>query len=66
MTKKAHLLAGLLATLVIATFFISTIMVELFASQQAVAAVKYVIVVPGLFILLKMSGRFRVSKKIAS
>jgi len=52
MTKHVHLLAGLLATLVIATFFISTILVELFASQQAVATVKYLIVVPGLFILV--------------
>jgi len=52
MTKKVHLLAGLLATLVIAIFFLSTILVELFASQQAVAAVKYLIVVPGLFILV--------------
>lgn len=52
MAKKAHLVAGLLATLTIPTFFVSTIIVELFGSHQAVAAVKSLIVTPGLFILV--------------
>ena len=52
MTKKVHLLAGLLATLTIATFFLSTVIVELFGSHQAVATVKHLIVMPGLFILV--------------
>ena len=52
MTKQAHLVAGLLATLAIATFFLTTIIVELFGSHQAVAAVKSLIVTPGLFILV--------------
>ncbi|HHT9114751.1 MAG TPA: hypothetical protein ACFYD0_15730 [Candidatus Wunengus sp. YC65] len=52
MTKKVHLLAGLLATLTIATFFLSTVIVELFGSHQAVANIKHLIVVPGLFILM--------------
>jgi hypothetical protein len=44
MPKKAHLIAGLLATLTIATFFLSTILVELFGSHEAVATVKSLIV----------------------
>lgn len=52
MPKKAHLIAGLLATLTIATFFLSTILVELFGSHEAVATVKGLIVLPGLFILV--------------
>lgn len=52
MTKKVHLLAGLLATLTVATFFLSTLLVELFGSHEAVATVKNLIVVPGLFILV--------------
>ena len=52
MLKKAHFIAGLLATLTIATFFLSTVIVELFGSHEAVASVKSLIVVPGLFILI--------------
>lgn len=52
MTKKAHFLAGLLATFTIAIFFLSTILVELFGSYQAVVTIKSLIVVPGLFVLV--------------
>jgi hypothetical protein len=52
MPNKAHLIAGLLATLMIATFFLSTVLVELFGSHEAVATVKRLIVLPGLFILV--------------
>ena len=52
MPEKAHLIAGLLATLTIATFFLSTVLVELFGSHEAVATVKSLIVLPGLFILV--------------
>jgi hypothetical protein len=52
MPKKAHLIAGFLATLSIATFFLSTVFVELFGSHEAVATVKGLIVMPGLFILV--------------
>ena len=52
MTKKAHLIAGLLATLTIAVFFLSTVIVELLGSHEAVATVKSLIVIPGLFILV--------------
>lgn len=52
MTKKVHFIAGLLATFTIATFFLSTILVELLGSHQAVATIKNLIVVPGLVILV--------------
>ena len=52
MTKKVHFLAGLLATFTIAVFLLSTILVELFGSHQAVATIKSLIVVPGLFVLV--------------
>lgn len=52
MPKKVHLAAGLLATMTIATFFLATLLVELFGSHAAVAQVKSVIVMPGLLILI--------------
>lgn len=52
MPKQVHFTAGLLATLAIATFFLSTVIVELFGSHEAVATVKALIVMPGLFILV--------------
>jgi len=52
MPKTVHFIAGLLATLTIATFFLSTIIVELFGSHEAVAVLKSFIVMPGLFILV--------------
>lgn len=52
MLRQFHFIAGLLATLTIATFLLSTIIVESFGSHAAVATVKALIVVPGLFILV--------------
>lgn len=52
MARKVHLIAGLLATLTIATFFPSTVLVELLGEHEAVATVKSLIVLPGLFILV--------------
>ena len=52
MPKKIHLMAGLLATLNIATFFICTLAVELFGTPESVATVKALIVMPGLLILV--------------
>jgi hypothetical protein len=52
MPKRAHLIAGILAPLCIATFFLSTIGVELFGSHEAVARLKSLIVTPGLWILI--------------
>lgn len=50
--KRAHLIAGLLAPLCIATFFAATVLAELFGSHEAVAQVKSLIVMPGLWILI--------------
>jgi hypothetical protein len=52
MKKTVHLVAGLLATSAIVTFFASTILVELFGSYEAVADVKALIVTPGLWVLI--------------
>jgi len=52
MKQNIHFTAGILATLTIATFFTSTIIVELFGTHEAVATVKSLIVMPGLFILV--------------
>ncbi|MCK6621313.1 MAG: hypothetical protein HUU32_17115 [Calditrichaceae bacterium] len=52
MVKTIHFLAGFLATFTIVTFFLSTVVVEVFGSPAAVATVKSLIVAPGLFILV--------------
>lgn len=52
MPKRAHIIAGILAPLCIATFFVSTVLVELFGSHEAVAQLKALIVFPGLWILV--------------
>lgn len=51
MLKRVHLFAGLLAFLMILTFWTSTVGVELFGSEQAITAVK--LAIPwGLIILI--------------
>jgi hypothetical protein len=52
MTKRVHLAVGILGTLTIATFFVSTVMAEFFGSLDAVARVKSLIVFPGLWVLV--------------
>ena len=52
MIKTLHKLAAIIATLCIASFFFSTIVVELFGSQDTIAHVKSLIVQPGLLILI--------------
>jgi hypothetical protein len=52
MPKRAHLIAGILAPLCIAAFFLFTILAELFGSHAAVAQLKSLIVTPGLWILI--------------
>ena len=52
MKKTIHLIGAIIATLCIATFFTSTIIVELFGSHETIATVKGLIVMPGLFILI--------------
>ena len=54
MPQRAHLIAGLLAPLCIATFFLSTILSELFGSHAAVAQLKSLIVTPGLWIMVPL------------
>lgn len=68
MLKKFHLTVAILATLTIATFFTSTVIVELFGSHQDIAIVTGFIVAPGLFMLIPaiaatgISG-FRLSRR---
>ncbi len=52
MINKIHLVAAVIAALCIATFFTSSILVELFGSHESIATVKDLIVMPGLFILV--------------
>lgn len=52
LATHAHRIAAILATLVMAAFFASTVLVEMFGSAQAVASVKAWIVTPGLWILI--------------
>jgi len=47
-----HRSAAILAVLSITTFFISTIFVEILGSNESIAMVKGLIVMPGLFILI--------------
>lgn len=50
--SRVHLAAALLATLTIALFFVTTVVVEATGGHPAVARVKSLIVVPGLFVLV--------------
>jgi hypothetical protein len=52
MKRTVHLVAGILATSLIAAFFVSSILVELFGSYEAVAKAKNLIVTPGLWLLI--------------
>ena len=52
MKSKIHKIASLVATVCIATFFTSTVLVEVFGSEDMVAFVKSLIVMPGIFILI--------------
>lgn len=52
MPKKIHFFAGIFATATIGVFFLSTALIELFGSYEEVAAVKRLIVMPGLFLLV--------------
>lgn len=52
MKTKIHVLGALIATLCIASFFTSTIIVEVFGSHESIARIKELIVMPGLFILI--------------
>ncbi|MPY23180.1 hypothetical protein [Shewanella sp. YLB-07] len=52
MKLKIHLIAAILASLCIATFFSASLLSELFASQAFIAQIKASILFPGLFILI--------------
>lgn len=52
MKQLFHRIGFITATLSIFTFFTSTLVVELFGTQEAIAMVKSLIVMPGLFILI--------------
>lgn len=52
MKTTIHRFAGVIATFCIATFFTSTVVVELLGSPESIAMVKGLIVSPGLFILI--------------
>ena len=52
MKKIIHFVAATVATLCVFIFFTSTVIVEIFGSNQAVAHVKELIVFPGLFVLV--------------
>jgi hypothetical protein len=52
MKSKIHRTASLVATVCIATFFTSTLLVEVVGSEDMVAFVKSLIVMPGIFILI--------------
>jgi hypothetical protein len=54
MPKRVHLIAALLAPVCIATFFLSTILIELLGSLAAVAQLKSLIVTPGLWIMVPL------------
>lgn len=47
-----HCLAAIIASLCVATFFCTTVLVELFGSTMAIEAAKRLIVWPGLFVLV--------------
>lgn len=52
MLKRLHLTASLLALLCIATFFVSTLLVESMGTLHAIAQLKQLIVSPGLWVLI--------------
>ncbi|MCW8917192.1 MAG: hypothetical protein OQL08_00030 [Gammaproteobacteria bacterium] len=52
MKQAIHRIGAITATACIALFFTSTIVVELFGTEEAIAMVKSLIVMPGLFVLV--------------
>lgn len=52
MKQIIHRIAAITATICIATFFLSSIIVELFGTHESIALVKNLIVMPGVFILI--------------
>ncbi|MGG4146683.1 hypothetical protein ABEW34_26590 [Paenibacillus algorifonticola] len=50
--KKLHAFASIISFLCIASFFSSTIIVDLFCSHETIAKLKSLIVLPGLLVLI--------------
>jgi len=50
--SRIHLVAAVVATLSITSFFTATIFVELFGSVESISTIKRLVVEPGLFILI--------------
>ena len=50
--RKIHVAVSLIATLCIASFFTSTLIAELFGSEDQIAMIKSLILMPGLLILI--------------
>ena len=54
MKSNIHKIASIIATLCVATFFTSTLIVELFGTEEMIVLVKSLIVMPGILILVIM------------
>ncbi len=52
MKQVVHVIAAIIATICIAVFFVSTVVVEISGNLVAIAWIKSLIVFPGLFILV--------------
>ncbi|TDF41380.1 hypothetical protein EYS14_00520 [Alteromonadaceae bacterium M269] len=52
MKRKIHAIGAIITMLCIASFFTSTLIVELFGSKESVLTIKSLVVNPGLFILI--------------
>lgn len=61
--QRIHLLAGLLATLAIASFFSVTLISELLGSTEAIVTAKALIVMPGLFLLIPAIAADNLNRK---
>ena len=51
MKTKIHKVASIISTITVATFFTSTVIVEIFGTQEMIVLVKGLIVMPGIVIL---------------
>jgi len=66
MTRRIHFLAGLLATLTIATFFSVSLFSELLGTKETIATVKALIVMPGLLLLIPAVAAMGISGVVLS
>jgi hypothetical protein len=52
MTQRVHAISALTSVVIIATFFLATVIVELFGPPEVVARVKNLILAPGILVLV--------------